>query len=81
MIYTGQTGWMQGYSHGFIFDATPNDFVSGEIERVVLECVDVYKPDLILLDGQSSLRNPSKNHGPFVARVTFGLQRHPVIFA
>ena len=24
MIYTGQTGWMQGYSHGFIFDATPN---------------------------------------------------------
>ena len=59
MIYTGQTGWMQGYSHGFIFDATPNDFVSGEIERVVLECVDVSKPDLILLEGQSSLRNPS----------------------
>ena len=59
MIYTGQTGWMQGYSHGFIFDATPNDFVSGEIERVVLECVNVSKPDLILLEGQSSLRNPS----------------------
>ena len=59
MIYTGQTGWMQGYSHGFIFDATPNDFVSGEIERVILECVDVSKPDLILLEGQSSLRNPS----------------------
>ena len=59
MIYTGQTGWMQGYSHGFIFDATPNDFVIGEIERVVLECVDVSKPDLILLEGQSSLRNPS----------------------
>ena len=59
MIYTGQTGWMQGYSHGFIFDATPNDFVSGEVERVILECVDVSKPDLILLEGQSSLRNPS----------------------
>ena len=59
MIYTGQTGWMQGYKHGFIFDATPNDFVSGEIERVILECVRESKPDLILIEGQSSLRNPS----------------------
>ena len=50
---------MQGDNHGFIFDATPNDFVSGEVERVILECVDVSKPDLILLEGQSSLRNPS----------------------
>ena len=59
LIYTGQTGWMQGYKHGFIFDATPNDFVSGELERVILECVDQSNPDLILLEGQSSMRNPS----------------------
>ena len=59
LIYTGQTGWMQGYQHGFIFDATPNDFVSGELERAILECVDQSNPDLILLEGQSSLRNPS----------------------
>ncbi len=59
MIYTGQTGWMQGYKHGFIFDATPNDFVSGEIERAILECVNDSNPDLILIEGQSSLRNPS----------------------
>ena len=51
--------WMQGYQHGFIFDATPNDFVSGELERAILECVDQSNPDLILLEGQSSLRNPS----------------------
>ena len=59
IIYTGQTGWMQGYKHGFIFDATPNDFVSGELERAILECIDQSNPDLILLEGQSSLRNPS----------------------
>ena len=59
MIYTGQTGWMQGYTHGFIFDATPNDFVSGEIERVILECERESAPDLILIEGQGSLRNPS----------------------
>jgi len=29
MIYTGQTGWMQGYPHGFIFDSTVNDFIGG----------------------------------------------------
>jgi len=59
MIYTGQTGWMQGYDHGFIFDATPNDFVGGEIERVILECEREASPDLMVIEGQASLSNPS----------------------
>lgn len=59
MIYTGQTGWMQGYKHGFIFDSTLNDFISGEIEHAIVECDKIEKPELILLEGQSSLRNPS----------------------
>ncbi|NNE70500.1 MAG: NAD-dependent epimerase/dehydratase family protein, partial [Rhodothermales bacterium] len=59
MIYTGQTGWMQGYRHGFLFDATLNDFVSGELERVILECVETSDPDLIIIEGQGALRNPS----------------------
>lgn len=59
MIYTGQTGWLQGYKHGFIFDSTLNDFVSGELERVIVECYKDTQPDLILLEGQSALRNPS----------------------
>jgi len=59
MIYTGQTGWMQGYKHGFIFDSTLNDFLSGEIEHAVVTCDQVEQPDLIILEGQSSLRNPS----------------------
>lgn len=59
MIYTGQTGWMQGYKHGFIFDSTVNDFISGELEHAVVQCSLVSNPDLILLEGQSALRNPT----------------------
>ena len=59
MIYTGQTGWMQGYPYGFILDATPNDFVCGELERAIVDCNRDCSPDLILLEGQSSLRNPA----------------------
>lgn len=59
MIYTGQTGWLQGIPHGFIFDATPNDFVCGELEGAILDCQRDTEPDIILLEGQSGLRNPS----------------------
>ena len=59
MIYTGQTGWMQGYKYGFIFDSTLNDFISGEIESSIVDCDQNENPDIILLEGQSSLRNPS----------------------
>lgn len=59
MIYTGQTGWLQGGKYGFIFDSTLNDFVSGELENAIVECWKAIKPDLIFLEGQSSLRNPS----------------------
>jgi len=59
MIYTGQTGWLQGCTYGFIFDATLNDFVSGELEHAVVECARESAPDLILIEGQSGLRNPS----------------------
>lgn len=59
MIYTGQTGWLQGGEYGFIFDSTLNDFVSGELENAIVECYLKENPDFILLEGQSSLRNPS----------------------
>lgn len=59
MIYTGQTGWMQGYPHGFIFDSTLNDFISGELERAIVNCDEQEQPELILLEGQSALRNPT----------------------
>ncbi|MCB0601028.1 MAG: DUF1611 domain-containing protein [Saprospiraceae bacterium] len=59
MLYTGQTGWLQGYPYGFIFDSTLNDFVSGELEHAILECEKNLKPDVIFIEGQSALRNPS----------------------
>lgn len=59
MVFTGQTGWLQGYKHGFIFDSCPNDFVCGEMEHAILSCAAETGADLILLEGQSSLRNPS----------------------
>ena len=59
IIYTGQTGFLQGFKHGFILDSTLNDFVSGELEKAILECVKESNPEIILIEGQSSLRNPS----------------------
>jgi len=59
MIYTGQTGWLQGSEYGFIFDSTTNDFVSGELEGAIVSCWENESPELIVLEGQSSLRNPS----------------------
>jgi uncharacterized NAD-dependent epimerase/dehydratase family protein len=59
MIYTGQTGWMQGWDYGFIFDSTLNDFVSGELEKAIVGCYKEKSPDFILIEGQAALRNPS----------------------
>ncbi|MFM8963767.1 MAG: DUF1611 domain-containing protein [Sphingomonadales bacterium] len=59
MIYTGQTGWLQGGQYGFIFDSTLNDFVSGELEHAIVSCWKEAQPDILFLEGQSALRNPS----------------------
>lgn len=59
MIYTGQTGWLQGMRYGLILDSTLNDFVSGELEHAILKCAEEAHPDVLFIEGQSSLRNPS----------------------
>ncbi len=59
LISTGQTGWLQGATYGFVLDSVPNDFVSGELEHAIVTCWRAEQPQLILLEGQSSLRNPS----------------------
>ncbi|MES3017832.1 MAG: DUF1611 domain-containing protein [Bacteroidota bacterium] len=59
MVYTGQTGWLQGGKYGFIFDSTLNDFVGGEMEHAILSCAKETQPDVILVEGQAALRNPS----------------------
>jgi len=59
MIYTGQTGWLQGGNYGFVLDSTLNDFISGELEHAIVSCWNETNPDIILIEGQSALRNPS----------------------
>lgn len=59
MIYTGQTGWMQGANYGFLFDATANDFISGELEHAMYECWKNENTEVLIMEGQSGLRNPS----------------------
>lgn len=59
MIYTGQTGWMQGARYGIVFDSIINDYVSGELEHAIVACDREVSPDLMVVEGQSSLRNPS----------------------
>ncbi|MFO0266393.1 MAG: DUF1611 domain-containing protein [Cyclobacteriaceae bacterium] len=81
MIYTGQTGWMQGARYGFIFDSTLNDFISGEMEHAIVKCWEEAKPDIIFIEGQSSLRNPSGPAGSewivSAAADAVVLQHHP----
>lgn len=59
MIYTGQTGWLQGGKYGFVLDATPNDFVSGQLEHAILSCEKETGADIFFIEGQAALRNPS----------------------
>lgn len=58
MIYTGQTGWMQGGRFGLVLDSVVNDFVCGELEHAIVQCEAELEPDLMVLEGQSALRNP-----------------------
>ena len=76
IIYTGQTGFLQGFKHGFILDATLNDFVSGELEKAILDCAKNINPDLMLIEAQSSLRNPS---GPCGSELLLSADVHGVV--
>jgi len=58
MIFTGQTGWMQGWPHGTVLDSVINDFVSGEIEGAIIDSWKDSKPEFIIIEGQGSLVHP-----------------------
>jgi uncharacterized NAD-dependent epimerase/dehydratase family protein len=63
LIYTGQTGWLQGANYGFVLDATINDFITGELEAALFACASERRPDVMIIEGQSSMQNPSTPSG------------------
>ncbi|MFH1100688.1 MAG: DUF1611 domain-containing protein [Methanobacteriota archaeon] len=58
MIFTGQTGWLQGWPHGVVMDALINDFVSGGIEGAMIDSWNDLKPEFMIIEGQGSLVHP-----------------------
>lgn len=76
MVFTGQTGWLQDGAFGFILDTTVNDFVSGELEYWVCRCAEELNPDVIFVEGQSGLRNPS---GPCGSEILLSANAKQVI--
>ena len=59
LIGTGQTSLMQGAKYGASIDALVAQFVIGEIENSVIKAFDNESPDIILVEGQSSVSHPA----------------------
>jgi uncharacterized NAD-dependent epimerase/dehydratase family protein len=59
LVATGQTSLMQGAIYGVSIDALVSQFVIGEIENAVIQAFDHENPDIILVEGQSSVSHPA----------------------
>lgn len=66
MIYTGQTGWMQGSRYGIVLDALIDDFITGELEHAIVQCDRNLQPDFMIIEGQSGMQNPVSPTGPAI---------------
>ncbi len=59
LVATGQTAIIQGARYGVSIDALVSQFVIGEIENAVVQAFEQESPDLILVEGQSSVSHPA----------------------
>jgi uncharacterized NAD-dependent epimerase/dehydratase family protein len=59
LVATGQTSLMQGSMYGVSIDALISQFVIGEIEHSVIQAFEQEQPDIILVEGQSSVSHPA----------------------
>ncbi len=59
LVATGQTSLMQGAAYGVTTDALITQFVVGEVENAVVSAFENEKPEIILVEGQSSVSHPA----------------------
>ncbi len=76
LVGTGQTMLMVGADAGTVVDAIPADFVSGEVERHVIDLSNLRK-QIIVIEGQASLLHPA--YSQVTLGIYYGSMPHAVV--